>query len=220
MASKLVDEPSEQDKMSFAHLSLSRTTNTGKQHDSVEAQMPLGLGLGLGISLAEGGGVSLEEDSWFSIEQATFGGLNDITFASFFNVATFTAPDFTVSAVRVRVQGRTVDLYIGPQASGGDQIDASALTAVTFSGSNEINQTSEQETLSDLMDFTWNKTDNIVTAFYSGATGSDLARVTNPTGAGTLFISGNDASTLDKEQSSYTITGNLYNIKEIIFFGS
>jgi hypothetical protein len=181
----------------------------------------LSLRLGLSLTSGQGGGAALLSDSWFSVEQATFGGLNNNTFASFFNVATFTAPDFTVSAVRVLVQGRTVDLHIGLQASSGDQIDASALTAVTFSGSNEIAQTSSQEALSDLMPFTWNKTDNIVTAFFSGASGSDLARVTNPTGTGTSFTSGNDASTLDKDAGgAYSITGNMYNIKEIIFFGS
>ena len=178
--------------------------------------------LGLGLFLGTQGGAGVQSQSLFLDEDFVDRGALSGTFVNIMIASGFTFPEFDITHLQIMVRGDVASCYYGVQAASGDVYDAESLTQVTFGGQTSVNQGATSETLSDLIEFSWNKTDNLIFSTYSGLDDGSLevggTEVPHPAYTDEWFRSGVDsASTADK--SGFGATDNTFIINQLIVYG-
>lgn len=161
----------------------------------------------------------------FSVTLDTDGdGLNGFTIVVGFAVAAFTLPSGAITGTRVtfragNVQGLTItNAYIGHAAGSGDAYDFDTTPVqLLWSGSGTKAIAANSEEATDLSAFAYNKTSNLLVAYYmNGGTTVDNARyklsVANVTDYNKVA---NDAATVNK--TGYSATALCRAIKKIEF---
>lgn len=137
-----------------------------------------------------------------------------------FDQAQLSIPDFTVSKVQLQVAGVVGEIYIGTPAGSGDAWDAASLTQVTFDGNPGVTQEYDETTLSDLIDFTWNKTDDLLVSLYPGGIGGTHT-ATAASAAINWYVDSNVNVAADLNKSSMSDFGAAFTtVSQIIMYGN
>lgn len=175
--------------------------------------------IGIGLYLGQGGGGSapLEELTAYDHLPPNDNSFNG-AHVFIFDAAELEIPDFTVSAVQVEWAGAVNSAYIGPQAPSGDAFDASSLTQILFEGSPSVAQAFNAITLSDVVDFTWDKTANLIISCFK-----DSGRMPTDASAVVTWWStagGSEVATPDKTLEYVSGGGVVGGVSKIILYGN
>lgn len=177
--------------------------------------------IGIGLDLSGQGSVGaaeLQSETIHSFLPTNENTLVGRTHVLVFDVDALEIPDFDVSGVQLLVAGRVDKIYIGPAAPSGDPYDRASNVTITFGGQAGVNQAFDATTLSDVVDFTWDKTSNLVITFYIAA-GNTATDVT--TGVDWYDVNGFDvAANNDIDGANLILSGAVANVAEIIVYGS
>ncbi len=185
-----------------------------------------GIGIGIGLdSLGGGGNIFPVLDVLYDETLiSNTGALNNFTLVTRIrmdDVSSPIPPDFDITGIKLSIQGTIESVYVGVKAAVGNEYDAQSLSQVFFSGNPGVSAANTVITESDLLAFSWNKTDALIVSMYTGLVNAVGSRNLSATNYADLFFTptGDQASTPAKTPGFNVLGNNLYYIPKITLFG-
>lgn len=180
------------------------------------------LGLGLSLTGLVTRQASRPSEELINEALANTNTLNNHTLVTLIRMDDVTspaAPSVTVTGISVTIEGSIASVYVGVQAAAGDAYDAESLTQMFFGGNPGVTQAATAFTQSDIADFEWNGTDNLIFSMHTGATNTTVRNRSLTNYADLYYLSGADqASTTDK--TGYTLlSNNIFCVRGITVYG-
>ena len=154
----------------------------------------------------------------------SIGGNNGYTYVVKITAAGLTLPSGSISRMRFTFQGGTpegyivTNAYIGHRAGSGDAYDfATTPTQILFSGGASGNTGVNTTITSDWVNFAYDKTSDLVIAFYGGGgTGADTFKYGDSiTGVQSYYKLANEAATVNKTGYTSAAAGRSFAVTEI-----
>jgi hypothetical protein len=186
------------------------------------------LGLGLGLGRRRGGGSAPLDDHVAYEHLPPNSNTGPGIRIHIFDTDQLDLPDFEVEAIQIGMTGTFEAMYVGVVAGSGDAFDSdpASYTQVTFGGNPGVTQDGDQETLSDVIPFAWDKVTDLVVNHWNngGASWSDAAAAITEYHANSFFpaqeLASADKGTAEWGSASYSSFGNVvWGISKIILYG-